>query len=478
MVLPQLDSAVLQQLKANVITASSACKIPVNSLVPVKPGELLYVEQLSGMAFEVVQGTANARAPTGELCLAGFEKIVELCFELSSSWQGGRAIAVDDGIEFRVYSNQSPVLEISKPAAELEKPTTLIAVPGTPSMLSHVLTSPQPQPNIIELPIQPPPILNSTNSTIQSAIDCGTNLEPNYLMSSFDTEHNTIDSVISRYCNGDGKVYQGKGGPKNAFILWWSGIGITYQLRLLNGAEPPGQQVCKDVWNSMLTKCLTGEGKAQALVVFGDLEFKVYKYELVGTDREPFLQGKSAPGLEKPITPVDVPEIPSAPMQTPEPISSQSPPAQNSTNTTQYAMECGTDPNPWASWAKEGYMNERGAIDTVISRYCNGEGKVYMGTGVTDAFILWWSGIGITYQLRLLNGAPPPGQAMCKDVWNGILTKCFGEGKGQGMVLTDKYEFKVFDMDLAGTDKEPFLRPENVPTGRSVAGIRATMFSA
>lgn len=302
-------------------------------------------------------------------------------------------------------------------------------------------------------------------------MDCGTNLEPNYSRSSFNTEHSTIDSVISRYCDGEGKVYQGKVGPNDAFILWWSGIGITYQLRL-------GQQVCKDVWNSMLTKCLTGEGKAQALAVFGDLEFKVYKYELVGTDREPFLQGKSAPALEKPITPVGVPEIPSAPMQTLELTSSHLSPAQNSTNTTQYAMECGIDPSPWASWASEGYMNERGAIDTVISRYCDGEGKVYKGKGVTDAFILWWSGIGITYQLRLLNGAPPPGQAMCQNIWNGILTKCFGEGKGQGLVLTDKYEFKMFDMDLAGTDKEPFLRPENILTGRSVAVKRAMRFSA
>lgn len=45
-------------------------------------------------------------------------------------------------------------------------------------------------------------------------------------------------------------------------------------------------------------------------------------------------------------------------------------------------------------------------------------------------------------------------------------------------MLTDKYEFKVFDMDLAGTDKEPFLRPENVLTGRSVDGKRAMRFSA
>jgi hypothetical protein len=444
--LPHLDDAALQKLKADIGTGGEACNIPVGSLARVQPGEILYSKQVSGMTFEVFQDTENAQNLTSELCSAGFQKIVELCFELNSA-QGGLTISVNGGLQFRLRNSQLRPLESSTPIRRNHIPD--IAAPVTVT---------------VPVPAELPEGLRNATNTTQYAMDCGVDpnpwagMEPSYM-----NERGAIDTVISRYCDGEGKVY---GGGKDAFIRWYSGAGITYQLRLLNGAPPPGQAMCKNVWNGILTKCF-GEGKGQGLVLTDKYEFKVFDMDLIGTDKEPFLRPEDVP--------TSVPVTTPTPTGLPDWITKLSPP-KNDTNTTQYTTECSVGTNPWEGHGPE-YMSERGAIDGVISRYCDGEGKVYGGG--TDAFIRWYSAIGVTYQLRLLNGASPPGQEMCKEVWNGILTKCFGGGNnGGGLVLTDKYEFKVFDDDLIGLDKEPFFRPENVPARRSMTGKRAVRFGA
>jgi len=85
-----------------------------------------------------------------------------------------------------------------------------------------------------------------------------------------------VNKTISSYC--DGKEERIQIGKQNVFLRWVSAIGWVYQLRLGPGATVPGREVCKTVFNHMLTSCM-GKGNGLGKARFDGNEFSIYRAE-------------------------------------------------------------------------------------------------------------------------------------------------------------------------------------------------------
>ncbi|KAF2790982.1 hypothetical protein K505DRAFT_377133 [Melanomma pulvis-pyrius CBS 109.77] len=259
-VIPSQEPAFVQRLKSGFGLIADSCDKPAVFNKNGEPDGILFTHQFEGMTFDVLKSTPDAKDLSKSLCQAAFDRIVDLCFDTTSA-QGGRAIAVDNGLEFRMYDSQHQPLEIQAPDIGPGQPGTVPSIP------------------------EPPP----KNVSLSFAMDCGADQYPSASIIAEYTsqERSSVNTTISDYCDStEGKVQIGE---NNIFLRWYSGIGWVYQLRLLNGAAPPGKSNCVAAFNKILTQCMGGDQRAQglALEVQGRYEFKVYRSELVGSE-EPF----------------------------------------------------------------------------------------------------------------------------------------------------------------------------------------------